>query len=337
MVINSGDEAVLDSHRREIVVVFCDLRGFTPFAESNEPEEVMAVLAEYHAALGELIFQFGGTLERFTGDGLMVFFNDPIPIDDPARRAVEMALAMRDASRSSPTGGAGWGTTSASGSGSPRDSPRWAGSATKAVSTTPRSAASPTWPRGCAGRRFRAGAGLAAGLRGVEDVAAGKSAISSSAASAGRSACSACHSTLNNSAEGLMTSARARTAQRTAPRLADLATSAKRRFAELQERMPKVWDAWRRDLEGESVVVVPSVSLDRAGPGAGSLDQAFEERLLFLLLLLRQPRLKMIYVTSMPINPSIIEYYLALLPGVIPSHARARLSLIASATPRRAR
>ena len=114
-----------------------------------------------------------------------------------------------------------------------------------------------------------------------------------------------------------------------APRLADLADDArKRRFAELQERMPKVWDAWRRDLEGESVVVVPSVSLDRTGPGSGSLNQAFEERLLFLLLLLRQPRLKMIYVSSMPINPSIIEYYLALLPGVIPSHARARLSLI---------
>jgi len=95
-VINSGDDSFLRSHRREIVVVFCDLRGFTPFAESSEPEEVMAVLEEYHAALGELIFRYQGTLERFTGDGLMVFFNDPIPLDEPARRAVEMALAMRD-------------------------------------------------------------------------------------------------------------------------------------------------------------------------------------------------------------------------------------------------
>jgi adenylate cyclase len=77
-------------------VVFCDLRGFTTFAESSEPEEVMTVLGEYHAALGELIFRYQGTLERFTGDGLMVFFNDPIPLDKPARRAVEMALAMRD-------------------------------------------------------------------------------------------------------------------------------------------------------------------------------------------------------------------------------------------------
>ena len=96
LVINSGDDSILGSHRREIVVVFCDLRGFTAFAESSEPEEVMAVLGEYHAALGELIFTYEGTLERFTGDGLMVFFNDPIPLDQPARRAVEMALAMRD-------------------------------------------------------------------------------------------------------------------------------------------------------------------------------------------------------------------------------------------------
>ena len=96
LVINSGDDSFLGSHRSEIVVVFCDLRGFTEFAESSEPEEVMGVLSEYHTALGELIFRYEGTLERFTGDGLMVFFNDPIPLDDPTQRAVEMALAMRD-------------------------------------------------------------------------------------------------------------------------------------------------------------------------------------------------------------------------------------------------
>lgn len=96
LVIDSGDEGFLASHRREIVVVFCDLRGFTPFAESSEPEEVMEVLAEYHRALGELIYRFEGTLERFTGDGLMVFFNDPLPVDDAAERAVTMAVAMRD-------------------------------------------------------------------------------------------------------------------------------------------------------------------------------------------------------------------------------------------------
>jgi adenylate cyclase len=96
LVINSGDDSILGSHRREIVVVFCDLRGFTAFAESSEPEEVMGVLGEYHAALGELIFRYEGTLERFTGDGLMVFFNDPIPLEGPTQRAVEMALVMRD-------------------------------------------------------------------------------------------------------------------------------------------------------------------------------------------------------------------------------------------------
>jgi adenylate cyclase len=96
LVIDSGDESFLESHRREIVVVFCDLRGFTTFAESSEPEEVMGVLAEYHGALGELIHEYSGTLERFTGDGLMVFFNDPLPCPDAPRRAVEMAVAMRD-------------------------------------------------------------------------------------------------------------------------------------------------------------------------------------------------------------------------------------------------
>jgi adenylate cyclase len=96
LVVDSGDESFLDSHRREIVVVFCDLRRFTSFAESAEPEEVMAVLEEYHAALGEIIFRYEGTLDRFTGDGLMVFFNDPIPCGDAPERAVAMAVAMRD-------------------------------------------------------------------------------------------------------------------------------------------------------------------------------------------------------------------------------------------------
>jgi class 3 adenylate cyclase/CheY-like chemotaxis protein len=95
LVVNSGDESFLDSHRREIVVVFCDLRGFTTFAETSEPEEVMAVLNEYHAALGDLIFRFEGTLESFAGDGLMVFFNDPMPCDDAPTRAIRMAVAMR--------------------------------------------------------------------------------------------------------------------------------------------------------------------------------------------------------------------------------------------------
>jgi adenylate cyclase len=95
MIVSAGEERLLESHRREITVVFCDLRGYTAFSEITEPEEVMGVLREYHAAVGELVFQFEGTLERFAGDGLMVFFNDPVPCPDPAARAVRMAVAMR--------------------------------------------------------------------------------------------------------------------------------------------------------------------------------------------------------------------------------------------------
>jgi adenylate cyclase len=95
LILESGDESLLESHRREIVVVFCDLRRFTLFAESSEPEEVIEVLTEYHAALGDLVFRFEGTLEHFTGDGLMVFFNDPMPCADAPLRAIRMAVAMR--------------------------------------------------------------------------------------------------------------------------------------------------------------------------------------------------------------------------------------------------
>jgi adenylate cyclase len=95
LVLSSGDESFLESHRREITVVFCDLRGFTRFAETFEPEDVMVVLEKYHAALGDLVHRFEGTLERFTGDGMMVIFNDPLPCPDAPQRAVRMAVAMR--------------------------------------------------------------------------------------------------------------------------------------------------------------------------------------------------------------------------------------------------
>lgn len=97
MIVSSGDERVLESHRREIAVLFCDLRGFTAFAETGEPEEVMALLRGYHEALGPIIHRFEGTLDRFAGDGLMVFFNDPMPCPDPGERAVRLAVAMREA------------------------------------------------------------------------------------------------------------------------------------------------------------------------------------------------------------------------------------------------
>jgi adenylate cyclase len=94
-ILNGGAEDPLKSHRREVTVVFLDLRGFTAFAETAEPEEVMAVLREYHAEMGKLILAHEGTLERFTGDGMMVFFNDPVVIENPSERAVRMAVGMR--------------------------------------------------------------------------------------------------------------------------------------------------------------------------------------------------------------------------------------------------
>ena len=97
LIVRGGADDPLISHRREVTVVFIDLRGFTAFAELTEPEEVMSVLREYHARMGELILANEGTLERFTGDGIMVFFNDPVVVPDPALRALRMAVAMRDA------------------------------------------------------------------------------------------------------------------------------------------------------------------------------------------------------------------------------------------------
>jgi len=95
LILAGNADDPLKTHRREIVVVFLDMRGFTTFSESADPEEVMSVLAEYHAAMGELITKHAGTLERFTGDGIMIFFNDPVPVPNPARQAVSMALEMQ--------------------------------------------------------------------------------------------------------------------------------------------------------------------------------------------------------------------------------------------------
>jgi len=95
LIVASGTEKQLESHRREITALFCDLRGFTGFSESSDPEDVMALLREYHAAIGQIIVRYSGTLERYAGDGVMVVFNDPIPVDNPALQAVQMALEMR--------------------------------------------------------------------------------------------------------------------------------------------------------------------------------------------------------------------------------------------------
>ncbi|MBI3706883.1 MAG: response regulator [Proteobacteria bacterium] len=95
-ILTAGNERILESHRRDITVLFCDLRGFTAFTETAEPEEVMAVLRDFHTAMGGLIHEFEGTLDRFVGDGLMVLFNDPLPCPEPAARAVRLAVAMRE-------------------------------------------------------------------------------------------------------------------------------------------------------------------------------------------------------------------------------------------------
>ena len=96
VIVSTLDETTLQSHRREIAVLFCDLRGFTAFAETSEPEEVMSVLGEFHQAVGALIHRFEATVGFFAGDGLMVFFNDPLPCPDPADRAVSLGVAMRE-------------------------------------------------------------------------------------------------------------------------------------------------------------------------------------------------------------------------------------------------
>ena len=140
LIVAGGADDPLRTHRREITVVFLDLRGFTAFAETAEPEEVMGVLREYHEAMGQLILEHEGTLERFAGDGMMVFFNDPVPVDNPAERAVRMAAAMRDRVASSGASGGSAATTSTSAWGSPRATRRSARSASRAAGTTARSA-----------------------------------------------------------------------------------------------------------------------------------------------------------------------------------------------------
>ena len=97
LIVASGSEKQLESHRREITALFCDLRGFTGFTESADAEDVMALLRDYHAAIGEIIIKYNGTLERYAGDGVMVVFNDPVPVENPALQAVLMALEVRDA------------------------------------------------------------------------------------------------------------------------------------------------------------------------------------------------------------------------------------------------
>jgi hypothetical protein len=97
LIVASGTEKQLESQRREIAALFCDLRGFRGFSESSDPEDVMALLRDYRAAIGEILIKYRGTLERYASDGVIVVFNDSVPVDNPALQAVLMALEMRDA------------------------------------------------------------------------------------------------------------------------------------------------------------------------------------------------------------------------------------------------
>ena len=254
----SGDDSFLESHRREITVVFCDLRGFTSFAETRRAGGRHAASSrEYHAALGDLIHRFEGTLERFTGDGLMVFFNDPLPCPDAPQRAVRMAVAMRGARRSSsPRAGAAAATTSTSASASPRATRRSAGSASRGARTTRRSAASRTSPRGCAPRPGR-----------------GRSS-SASACTPRRRTSSSPSRSASSTLRGFSRPARAYNV--VGPRrgagagMSDLADDARRGSSELSEERAQralrppagapaspVWGAMRLNQPGESIVVVP--------------------------------------------------------------------------------
>jgi adenylate cyclase len=136
LIVASGSEKQLESHRREITALFCDLRGFTGFTESADAEDVMALLRDYHAAIGEIIIKYNGTLERYAGDGVMVVFNDPVPVENPALQAVLMALEVRDAIGALTETWRRWGHDIGFGIGIAHTaSLRWAPSASRDVST----------------------------------------------------------------------------------------------------------------------------------------------------------------------------------------------------------
>ena len=153
LIVASGTEKQLESHRREITALFCDLRGFTGFTEAADAEDVMALLRDYHATVGEKIIKYSGTLERYAGDGVMVVFNDPVPVENPALQAVLMALEMRDAIGALTETWRRWGHDIGFGIGIAHGFATSALSASRAGSTTPPSGPCPTSPLGCAMKR----------------------------------------------------------------------------------------------------------------------------------------------------------------------------------------
>ena len=261
----------------------------------------------------------------------MVFFNDPVPWDDPALRAVSMAVAMRERVGELASEWHGSATTSTSGSGSRRASRRSADRLRGARRL--RRDRHGHEPRGAPLRRRSAGQVLVSqrvlgGDRGrgagrpVDDLplkgSRSRFGCSTSSASKGHMGAVISAPANRRSDAGELT-------EEQRARASPSSSSAGRRSG---VRL-------RTGREGESIVVVPRGCRQADEPAAES--QAYEERLLFLLLLLRQPRLRVIYVTSLPIDPDIVDYYLGLLAGVIPAHARARLMVVGATTARRAR
>ena len=256
MVTTSGDQSFLESHRREITVVFCDLRGFTPFAETVEPEELSAVLADYYRALGDIVHRFEGTLERFAGDGMMIFFNDPLPCDDAPQRAVRMAVAMRNRVSELIERWAEHGHDLGFGVGIAQ------GYATIGAI-------------GFEGRRDYAAIGTVTNLaaRLCAEAAPGQILVS-------QRICSAAQEILVADSVGELDASRLYETRPGAQRaraerrphqpvsavgevLSELSEEQRdQRFALLQGRLPAVWKAMRLNLPGEAVVVVPSVVPD---------------------------------------------------------------------------
>ena len=269
--------------------------------------------------------RYEGTLEHFAGDGLLVFFNDPVPCPDAPDRAVRMAVDMRARVAELAEGWRRKGHDLGFGVG-----------IAQGYATLGRV--------GFPGRYDYAAIGTVTNLAArLCAMARADQILVSQRVRHGIVGPVDCREVGPPGAQGLQPAGGGVRGHRPAPGrgvvMSDAAVNGPTLdeldedgrnavFDRLQAQMPEVWTAMKRDDARESVVVVPSMTLDRVVTSATGMSQALEERFLFFLLLLRQPRLRMVYVTSQPINPLIIDYYLSLLPGVIPGHARSRLSLV---------
>ena len=271
LVVDSGDESFLESHRREITVVFCDLRGFTAVRRDGRARGGHGGPPRVPRGARRPDLPLRGharAVRRRRAHGLL---QRPAPVRRTRPlRAVRMAVAMREPGRATwPRAGAAWATTWASASASPRATPRSAGSASRAASTTPRSAASPTSPRGCAPRPSRGRSSSPSGCTpAAEDVVVAEPVGELDLRGFTRPVARVRRQGPRRG-RGDVVTARHRGAGR--PALARRSTRSERyaAFDRLQARMPDVWRAMRLNQADESVVVVPSITLDRASDAAG--------------------------------------------------------------------